>query len=115
MPRRAAVSAARWAAKAVPFRAPLNPTVPALPEAMTFPSRSVRVIIVLLKVDWIYARPWGTDLRSRFRGLVFPRAIRVSFYFLVLCRRRPATVRLVPRLDLELVFVRCPRTGRPRR
>ena len=51
IPRRAACSAARWAAKAVPFREPLNPTVPALADAMTFPSGSVMLISVLLKVE----------------------------------------------------------------
>jgi|TARA_Y100000310_G_scaffold338821_1_gene429599 hypothetical protein len=51
MPLRAASSAARCAAKAVDFRDPLNPTVPALPQAMGLPCGSARVIIVLLKVD----------------------------------------------------------------
>jgi len=46
-----AFSAARCAAKAVDFRDPLNPTVPALPQAMVLPVGSVNVIRVLLKVD----------------------------------------------------------------
>ena len=51
IPRRAAASAARWAANAVPFRDPLNPAVPALAEEMTLPWGSVSVINVLLKVE----------------------------------------------------------------
>jgi hypothetical protein len=72
MPLRAACSAARWAAKAVPFREPLKPTVPALAEAMTLPWGSVILTRVLLKVEWIYARPCTTVRRSRRRdrGLV---------------------------------------------
>jgi hypothetical protein len=51
IPRRAACSAARWAAKAVPLREPLNPTVPALAEEITFPWGSVMLTIVLLNVE----------------------------------------------------------------
>ena len=51
MARRAAVSPARWAANAVPLRAPLKATVPPLPDAMTLPSGSVSVISVLLNVE----------------------------------------------------------------
>ena len=47
----AASSAALWAAKAVDLREPLNPTVPALPQAIGFPWGSVSVIMVLLNVD----------------------------------------------------------------
>ena len=51
LPFRAASSAARWAAKAVDFREPLKPAVPALPQQTTAPDRSVMVTMVLLKVD----------------------------------------------------------------
>jgi hypothetical protein len=51
MPFRAAPSAARCAAKAVPFLDPLKPAVPALPQATTLPVVSVKVTMVLLKVD----------------------------------------------------------------
>jgi hypothetical protein len=64
IPLRAASSAARWAANAVDFREPVNPTVPELPHATVLPCGSVRVIIVLLNVDWMYALPTGIDLRS---------------------------------------------------
>jgi hypothetical protein len=48
---RPACSAARWAAKAVPLREPLNPTVPALAEEITFPWGSVMLTSVLLNVE----------------------------------------------------------------
>ena len=51
MPRRAACSAALWAAKAVPLRDPLNPTVPALADEITFPWGSVILTSVLLNVE----------------------------------------------------------------
>ena len=51
MPRRAACSAARWAAKAVPLREPLKPTVPELADPITPPCGSVMVTKVLLKVE----------------------------------------------------------------
>ena len=49
--RRAAPSAAIWAAKGVLLREPLKLAVPALPQLRTFPFGSVRVMIVLLNVD----------------------------------------------------------------
>src|SRR5262249_51933480 len=58
---RAALSAATWAANGVPLREPLNPTVPALAHATTFPCGSVIVTIVLLKVEWTFTIPSGTD------------------------------------------------------
>jgi hypothetical protein len=48
---RAAVSAAKPAAKGVPLREPLKPTLPELVEAKTFPFGSVKVTSVLLNVD----------------------------------------------------------------
>jgi hypothetical protein len=51
MPWRAACSAARWAAKAVPLREPRKPEVPALAEAITLPSGSVMLTRVLLNVE----------------------------------------------------------------
>src|SRR5581483_373294 len=64
----AASSAAWLAAKGVLFRDPLNPTTPELLQESTFPSGSVIVTSVLLKVDWMYAFPRGTCLRSRRLG-----------------------------------------------
>jgi len=51
--RRAAASAAIWAAYGVLLREPLKPAEPALLEATTLPFGSVMVIRVLLKVDWM--------------------------------------------------------------
>jgi len=50
---RAAFSAAVWAAKGVPFRAPLNPELPEDAHDIVSPDILVIVTIVLLKVDWI--------------------------------------------------------------
>ena len=53
----AATSPALWAEKAVPFLDPLKPAVPELPQDRTLPLGSVRLTIVLLKVDWIKTLP----------------------------------------------------------
>src|SRR5436190_21682057 len=70
MPRsaavRAAFSAATCAANGVPLREPLNPTAPALDQAMTFPCGSLIVMIVLLKVEWMWTTPSAT-VRFTFR------------------------------------------------
>jgi hypothetical protein len=50
MPLRAAESAVTCAANGVDLREPLKPAEPADSHAMTFPSRSVRATIVLLKL-----------------------------------------------------------------
>ena len=64
---RAADSPARWAANAVFLREPRNAMAPELLCATTLPSVSVKVISVLLNVAMMYARPCGTNLRSRLR------------------------------------------------
>src|SRR5919202_6526262 len=64
---RAAESAARPAAYGVLLREPLKPAAPDEPQVSTLPSMSVMVTMVLLKLDWIYALPRGTFLRSRRR------------------------------------------------
>jgi hypothetical protein len=51
MARRAAASAACWAAYGVDLRDPLNPTCPEDAHAITFPAGSVIETIVLLNVD----------------------------------------------------------------
>src|ERR1700687_3547504 len=58
----AASPAATCAAKGVDLRLPLNPRAPAEDQAITFPETSVMVMIVLLKVDWM----WTTPLRMFF-------------------------------------------------
>ena len=113
IPLRAACSAALWAAKAVPLRDPRNPDVPALDEARTLPWGSVRVTRVLLKVEWIKARPLGTAFLSLRRLLGLAMSL---LYFLAPVRRpRPATVFLGPLRVRALVRVLCPRSGSPRR
>src|SRR5215475_5734523 len=64
--RSAAVSAARWAAKGVLLRLPLNPTVPAEAKQSVSPLVSVMVTIVLLKVDLMWATPRLTFRRAFF-------------------------------------------------
>src|SRR3954468_7640763 len=67
MPLRAAASAVTCAAKGVDLREPLKPAPPADSHAMTLPSRSVSVTIVLLKLDLMWATPTGMFLRTRRR------------------------------------------------
>src|SRR5512139_764725 len=57
-------SAATVAANGVLLRDPLNPFAPALAHARVFPSGSVIVMIVLLKVAWMWATPTGTFRRT---------------------------------------------------
>src|ERR671923_2639621 len=67
--RRAAPSADRAAAYGVLLREPLKPAVPAEPQLITEPAWSVIVMIVLLKVAWMWTCPWGTFFFSRRRCL----------------------------------------------
>ena len=96
MPWSIALCAACWAAicaaYGVLFRDPLKPDVPALLQATALPMGSVSVINVLLKVDWIYAFPFGIDFRSRLLARLFvffsaTDAILSGFYFLAIARR----------------------------
>src|SRR5215471_14562763 len=75
MARRAACSAVTWAAKGVLLREPLKPCPPAEPQAITLPWVSVRLTIVLLKVDRMCACPTAMFLRSR-------RRVLTTFFFL---------------------------------
>src|SRR5262249_13675229 len=63
---RAQASAATWAANGVLLREPLKPTLPALAHVTTLPSRSLIVMIVLLKLACTWATPFEPTLRSRF-------------------------------------------------
>src|SRR5262249_28666430 len=67
IPFRAAASAVTCAANGVDFREPLKPAEPADSQAMTFPSRSVRATIVLLKLVLMCAWPIAMFLRTRRR------------------------------------------------
>src|ERR1700754_1113970 len=64
MARRAAASAACWAAYGVDLREPLNPTCPEDAHEITFPVGSVIETMVLLNVDRMWACPWATFFRS---------------------------------------------------
>src|SRR5439155_15431683 len=66
MASRAVASAATCAAKGVLLREPLKPALPALAQLITFPSVSVIVMIVLLKLACTWATPFVPTLRSRF-------------------------------------------------
>src|SRR5487761_2264535 len=71
MARRAAASAASWAANGVDLRDPLKPTWPAEAHEITAPEGSVIETIVLLNVLLICAWPWATfffSLRRTFLG-----------------------------------------------
>ncbi len=67
IPFRAAASAVTCAANGVDLREPLKPAEPADSHAMTFPSRSVRATIVLLKLVLMCAWPIAMFLRTRRR------------------------------------------------
>src|SRR5690606_29521396 len=112
----AAASAAICAANGVPFREPLKPMVPELAQEMVLPCGSVMVTMVLLNVDLMCATPLSTFFRSRrlvrvvpFRAAIScPPIIEHYFFLFATVRRGPLRVR-------ALVFVRCPRTGKPLR
>src|SRR6266550_894918 len=69
MARFAAPSAESAAAYGVLLREPLKPATPAEPQLMTAPLRSVIVMIVLLKVAWMWTCPCGTFFFSLRRCL----------------------------------------------
>src|SRR4029450_5322106 len=73
--------AACVAANGVPFLDPLKPMPPALDHAITCPSASVMVTMVLLNDAWMWAKPWCTTRFSpRFLNVFFflPAAFPVS-------------------------------------
>src|SRR5215470_9693734 len=94
MARRAAASAASWAANGVDLREPLKPTCPADAHEITAPVGSVMDTMVLLKVLLMCACPWETFLRSlrrtfltaaparAFGGIALCAPSRSSYYFL---------------------------------
>lgn len=112
--------AASVAANAEDFLEPEKFTLPAEAQQMTLPAGSVMTIIVLLNVALTCAMPEGTFCATFFFVLTGFLELAVcllkvknsstySYFFLL------ATVLRLPFRVLELVFVRCPRTGRPRR
>src|SRR5262245_33877098 len=66
MASRAVASAATCAANGVLLREPLKPALPALAQLIVFPSVSVMVMMVLLKLACTWATPLVPTLRSRF-------------------------------------------------
>src|SRR3989339_346807 len=118
------------AAKGVPFFAPLNPREPDEDQNNVLPDLSEKVTLVLLKVAsteripavifFLPAFPLvtlvsvasapSTTFSSSF-SLTF--VFGILFYVLLSLRRPEAIVfRTLPRTVRELVFIRCPRTGR---
>jgi hypothetical protein len=97
--RRAASSAATWAAKGVLFREPLNPRRPHVDHDTALPFGSVIVTIVLLKVDWMCTTPVGMFFLTFFFVRFEPFAMTVLrprvryFFFLMAVRRGPFRVR----------------------
>src|SRR5262245_56589125 len=108
---RAQLSAATCAAYGVDLREPLAPVLPEVDQRSAAPPGSVRVMIALLTVDWMWAMPDWTFFLTFFLP---PLATFVPYFFTVACFF-PATVFLGPLRVRALVWVRWPRMGRPRR
>ena len=66
-----ASSAANWAANGVDFLEPLNPLFPEEDHEIVLPVLSVIVIIVLLKVEFMWAMPEGMFFLTFFLFLYF--------------------------------------------
>ena len=107
-------SAATCAANGVDLREPLKPACPDVAHATALPPTSVIVMIVLLKVAWMWTTPVGMFFLTFFLTCFFAAMCVPSRYFFVACFL-PATVFFGPLRVRALVCVRCPRTGRPRR
>lgn len=95
------------------MRLPLKPRAPADSQAMTLPSVSLTLTIVLLKELLMWTTPVVTFLRTLRRDRLAPRrcclCLPIYFFFL------PPMDGFGPLRWRAFVFVRCPRTGRPRR
>src|SRR5260221_4530668 len=98
--------AACWAAKGVPLREPLKPSVPELDQVTTLPSRSVMVTWVLLKEALTWAIPCTTCffsfllfLAAGFTGGVVVDILLISYglgaaaFGRIIARRGPFRVR----------------------
>ena len=116
--RYAAVTAACCAAKGEPFREPLNPSEPALDQQTTLPSWSVIVPVSIVERRLDVRHAGRHDLLFLLLCSPFSSVEPYQFYRLSLSRcflfteiaprRGPLRVR-------ALVWVRWPRTGKPRR
>src|SRR5690242_4002487 len=121
---RPAFSAAICAAKGVDLREPLKPCAPDDDQAIVLPCASVIVTIVLLKEAFTWATPAMMFLRSLRRGRATEAAPLVAAADLAMMRipSRYLVTFFLPAIGLAgplrvraLVWVRWPRTGRPRR
>src|ERR687894_1248287 len=114
----ATLSAVIWAAKGVLLRLPLKPRDPADSQAMTLPSWSLTETMVLLKELLMWTMPVVTLRRTLRRCRLAPRWLPLRC-----CLCLPIYLALfLPPMDgfgplrwRAFVFVRWPRTGRPRR
>src|SRR5882724_11797319 len=114
MASRPQFSAATVAAKGVDFFEPLNPALPADPHARVLPRMSVIVMSRLLNVAAMWATPSdSTTFFPRLALGAFAGAGAVIYFFVTFFL--PAMARRGPFLVRALVWVRWPRTGRPRR
>ena len=78
---------------------------------MALPEVSVKVTIVLLKEHWTWQMPRVMFFLTFFFCVFFTTS--TLRYFICLMDFLPAMARALPFLVLALVWVRCPRTGRP--
>src|SRR5262245_8732060 len=108
-------SAAVCAAKGVDLREPLKPCWPQLDQESALPAVSVIVTTVLLNVDWMCATPAATFFLTFFLAPLAMLCLASPSHFLTGGFFLPATVRTGPLRVRALVWVRCPRTGSPRR
>src|SRR6185312_236915 len=114
MASRPQFSAATVAANGVDFLDPLNPALPADPQASVLPRMSVMVMSRLLNVAEMWATPSdSTTFLPRLGAGAFAGAGAVIYFFVTFFL--PAMARRGPFLVRALVWVRWPRTGRPRR
>src|SRR3954453_3269345 len=115
MASRPQFSAATVAANGVDFFDPLKPALPADPHASVLPRMSVIVMSRLLNVAEMWAIPSvSTTFLARLTLGAFAGATGAVIYFFVTFFL-PAMARRGPFLVRAFVWVRCPRTGRPRR
>ncbi len=114
----ATLSAVIWAAYGVLLRLPLKPNAPADSQAITLPSWSETLTMVLLNELLMCTTPVEMFLRTLRRVRLAPRVLPCGRC----CLPLPIYFFFLPPMDgfgplrlRALVFVRCPRTGSPRR
>src|SRR5690606_34407818 len=111
---RAQFSDATVAANGVDFLEPLKPAFPAVPQVIVLPRMSVIVMSTLLKVAEMWTIPSAsTVLRERLPPDLPVVGAVIGYFFVAFFL--PAMARRGPFFVRALVWVRWPRTGRPRR